>query len=35
MNKVQKKYKDAEKSYGSELLNLVVTKGYPTKIVGN
>ena len=35
MNNVQEKYKDAEKSYGSELLNLVVAKGYLTKLVGN
>jgi len=35
MNNVQEKYKDAEKSYGSELLNLVVAKGYVTKLVGN
>ncbi|WP_281287041.1 plasmid partitioning protein RepB C-terminal domain-containing protein [Aquicoccus porphyridii] len=28
-------YKDAEKSYGSELLNLVVAKGYLTKLVAN
>ncbi|WP_354540272.1 plasmid partitioning protein RepB C-terminal domain-containing protein [Roseovarius sp. MBR-6] len=35
MNNVQEKYKDAEKSYGSELLNLVVAKGYLTKLVAN
>jgi len=35
MNQVQEKYKDAEKSYDSELLNLVVAKGYLTKLVGN
>jgi ParB-like chromosome segregation protein Spo0J len=35
MSHVQEKYKDAEKSYGSELLNLVVAKGYLTKMVGN
>ena len=35
MNNVQEKYKDAEKSYGSELLNLVVAKGYLGKLVGN
>lgn len=35
MNSVQEKYKDAEKSYGSELLNLVVAKGYLTKLMGN
>ena len=34
-NNVQEKDKDAEKSYGSELLNLVVAKGYLTKLVGN
>ena len=32
---MQEKYKDAEKSYGSELLNLVVAKGYLTKLVCN
>ncbi len=35
MTQVQEKYKDAEKSYGSELLNLVVAKGYLTKLVAN
>jgi hypothetical protein len=33
MTQVQEKYKDADKSYGSELLNLVVAKGYLTKLV--
>jgi len=35
MNQVQVKYKDAEENYGSELLNLVVAKGYLTKLVAN
>jgi len=33
MSQVQTKYKDAEKSYGSELLNLVVAKGYLSKLL--
>ena len=28
-------YKDAEENYGSDLLNLVVAKGYLTKLLGN
>ncbi len=28
-------YKDAEENYGSELLNLVIAKGYLTKLLGN
>ncbi len=35
MSHVQEKYKDAEKSYGSELLNLVVAKGYLAKLLEN
>jgi len=35
VRRLQGKYKDADKSYGSELLNLVVAKGYVTKLVGN
>src|SRR6056297_235 len=35
MTQVQEKYKDAKKSYCSELLNLVVAKGYLTKLAGN
>lgn len=35
MNQVQVKYKEAEDNYGSELLNLVVAKGYLTKLVLN
>ena len=35
MNQVQEKYKKAEENYGSELLNLVVAKGYLTKLLGN
>jgi ParB-like chromosome segregation protein Spo0J len=35
MSQVQESYKDAEENYGSELLNLVVAKGYVTKLLGN
>ncbi len=35
MNQVQEKYQEAESSYGSDLLNLVVTKGYLTKLLAN
>ncbi|HBR98299.1 MAG TPA: hypothetical protein DD979_13125 [Gammaproteobacteria bacterium] len=35
MNQVQVKYKDAEENYGSELLNLVVAKGYLARLVAN
>jgi len=35
MNQVQASYKDAEENYGSELLNLVVAKGYVTKLLSN
>ena len=35
MNQVQEKYKDAEQNYGSELLNLVVAKGYLSKLLAN
>jgi len=35
MNQVQTQYKDAEKYYGSDLLNLVVAKGYLTKLLSN
>lgn len=35
MNQVQAKYKRAEESYGSELLNLVVAKGYLKKVLEN
>jgi len=35
MSQVQVKYKDAEENYGSELLNLVVAKGYLTRLVSN
>jgi hypothetical protein len=35
MSQVQTQYKDAEQNYGSDLLNLVVAKGYLTKLVGN
>ena len=35
MNQVHSQYKDAENSYGSELLNLVVAKGYLNKLLAN
>lgn len=35
MSQVQSQCKDAEENYGSDLLNLVVAKGYLTKLVGN
>lgn len=35
MSQVQSQYKDAEENYGSDLLNLVVAKGYLTKLLGN
>ncbi len=35
MNQVQEKYKHAEENYGSELLNLVVAKGYLGKLFAN
>src|SRR6056297_3047288 len=35
MSQVQQKRKDAEKSYGSEPLNLAVAKDYLTKLVAN
>jgi hypothetical protein len=35
MNQVQEKYQEAESSYGSDLLNLVVAKGYLTKLLAN
>ncbi len=35
MNQVQTKYKDAEANYGSDLLNLVVAKGYLSKLTKN
>jgi RepB plasmid partitioning protein len=35
MSQVQTQYKDAEENYGSDLLNLVVAKGYWTKLLGN
>ena len=33
MNQVQTKYKDAEANYGSDLLNLVVARGYISKLI--
>ena len=33
--KEKTQYKDAEQNYGSELLNLVVAKGYLTKLLAN
>ncbi len=35
MSQVQATFKDAESNYGSELLNLVVAKGYLTKLLDN
>ena len=35
MTQVQAKYKDAERNYGSELLNLVVGRGYLAKLIAN
>ena len=35
MSQVQEKYKHAEENYGSELLNLVVAKGYLNKLMAN
>ena len=35
MSQVQTKYKDAEQNYGWKLLNLVVAKGYLTRLIGN
>ena len=35
MNQVQEKYQEAESSYGSDLLNLVLAKGYLTKLLAN
>jgi hypothetical protein len=35
MSQVQEKYQEAESSYGSDLLNLVVAKGYLTKLLSN
>ncbi|MCF8176943.1 MAG: hypothetical protein K9J74_00395 [Sulfuritalea sp.] len=35
MSQVQTQYKDAEENYGSNLLNLVVAKGYLTKLLCN
>jgi hypothetical protein len=35
MSQVQTQYKDAEQNYGSDLLNLMVAKGYLTKLLVN
>ena len=35
MSQVQEKYQEAESSYGSDLLNLVVAKGYLTKLLAD
>ncbi len=35
MSQVHTQYKDAEPNYGSDLLNLVVAKGYLTKLLAN
>lgn len=34
-SQVQTQYMDAEENYGSDLLNLLVAKGYLTKLLGN
>jgi hypothetical protein len=35
MSQVQEHYKDAELNYGSDLLNLVLARGYLTKLLAN
>ena len=35
MSQVQEKYQGAESHYGSDLLSLVVAKGYLTKLLAN
>jgi len=35
MDQVQESYTQAEENYGSDLLNLVVAKGYLTKLLDN
>ena len=35
MSQVQESYKDSEENYASELLKLVVAKGYITKLLAN
>ena len=35
MSQVQESYTQAEQNYGSDLLNLVVAKGYLTKLLAN
>jgi hypothetical protein len=35
MSQVQSSYREAESTYGSDLLNLVVAKGYLTKLLAN
>ena len=35
MSQVQESYKDAEQNYGSDLLNLVVAKGYLSRLLAN
>jgi hypothetical protein len=35
MSQVQTQYKDAEQNYGSDLLKLLVGKGYMTKLLFN
>ena len=35
MNQVHASYTQAEQNYGSDLLNLVVAKGYLTKLLAN
>ena len=35
ISQVRTQYRDAEQNYGSDLLNLVVAKGYMTKLLSN
>ena len=35
MDQVQESYTQAEENYGSDLLNLVVAKGYPSDLAGS
>jgi hypothetical protein len=35
MNQIHEHFKDAEMNYGSDLLNLVLAKGYLTKLLAN
>ena len=35
MNQIHEHFKDAEMNYGSDLLNLVLARGYLTKLLAN